>query len=323
MLTTIISGIILLALVWWFLKKFFWQILFFLFLIIGIPMMFAYIIGDSKEKNKEQSIDRKYEKMKRKYGAEHIVDHTPIGEVFIDVFDALCEYDELLPEANSIVLRTNKASPSLLKRELNIDLSRAEFLLNQMECIGLVGPSDKFNRRKILMTESQYNDYLLQKTIEIQNERKEHNPESAFEWVKQNFGYDTYDFLYEKQEYFSLATADSIDGHSFERWCAKLLERNGFTDVQVTQESNDQGIDVLARKDGLLYGFQCKRYASDLGNKPIQEATVGRAIYGCDTAVVMTNQHFTKGAVEAATATGVWLWDREKLENLIESIEEY
>lgn len=116
-----------------------------------------------------------------------------------------------------------------------------------------------------------------------------------------------------------LSSVDGMDGHDFEHWCADLLRQNGFTNVSVTPGSNDQGIDVLAYKDGLRYGIQCKCYSHDLGNTPVQEATAGRAVYGCDIAVVMTNQRFTKGAVEAAKATGVWLWDRDKLAQMVQT----
>lgn len=123
----------------------------------------------------------------------------------------------------------------------------------------------------------------------------------------------------EKKHTVALSSSiDSMDGHTFEHWCAELLRRNGFTNVSVTPGSNDQGIDVLAYKDGLRYGIQRKCYSNDLGNKPVQEATAGRAVYGCDIAVVMTNRYFTKGAVEAAKATGVWLWDRDKLTQMVQ-----
>ena len=118
------------------------------------------------------------------------------------------------------------------------------------------------------------------------------------------------------------ASIDGMNGHDFEHWCAELLRRNGFTNVSVTPGSNDQGIDELAYKDGLKYGVQCKCYSNDLGNKPVQEATAGRAVYGCDIAIVMTNRHFTKGAVEAAKATGVWLWDRDKLAQMVRDVKE-
>ena len=111
---------------------------------------------------------------------------------------------------------------------------------------------------------------------------------------------------------------DRMDGHEFEFFCAELLKKNGFTDVEVTKSSGDQGIDILAVKDEIRYGFQCKCYSSDLGNKPIQEAYAGKRIYNCQIAVVLTNRFFTQGGIEAAKATGVLLWDRNKLQSLIE-----
>lgn len=111
---------------------------------------------------------------------------------------------------------------------------------------------------------------------------------------------------------------DSMDGHKFEYWCADLLKKIGFSDVKVTQGSGDQGVDVIAVKDGVCYAIQCKCYSSDLSNKPVQEVHTGKSIYKCQVGVVMTNRHFTIGAKEAADATGVLLWDREKLREMIE-----
>lgn len=106
---------------------------------------------------------------------------------------------------------------------------------------------------------------------------------------------------------------DTMEGHDFERWCGALLEKNGFTDVEVTPGSGDQGVDVLATKDGVKYAIQCKCYAHDLGNTPIQEVEAGKVFYGCHVGVVMTNRYFTKGAKELAEKTGTLLWDRDYL----------
>lgn len=116
----------------------------------------------------------------------------------------------------------------------------------------------------------------------------------------------------------SMLYVDAMSGVDFERWCANLLDANGFQNVETTKASNDQGVDLLAEKDGIKYAIQCKCYASDLGNTPIQEVTVGKAIYRCHVGVVMTNRHFTKGAIEAANATGTLLWDREHLKKMID-----
>ena len=115
-----------------------------------------------------------------------------------------------------------------------------------------------------------------------------------------------------------LEDVDKMNGAEFEGWCASLLLTNGFEKISVTPGSGDQGVDILAEQNGLKYAFQCKRYNSRLGNKPIQEVNTGKTIYGCSRAVVMTNNYFTKGAVEAASAVGVELWDRDKLISMLD-----
>lgn len=120
---------------------------------------------------------------------------------------------------------------------------------------------------------------------------------------------------------FELEKIDSMSGRDFEHWCAGILFKNGFDNVQVTQGSGDQGVDVLAEKDGIKYAIQCKCYASDLGNTPVQEVNAGKAVYHCHVGVVMTNRFFTSGAKRAADATGVLLWDRNKMEEYIRNAE--
>lgn len=110
---------------------------------------------------------------------------------------------------------------------------------------------------------------------------------------------------------------DSMDGREFEQFCADLLHNNGFSNVEVTRGSGDQGIDVLATKDFVKYGFQCKCYSSDVGNKAVQEALAGKTYYGCHVAVVLTNRYFTPAAKELAEQTGVVLWDRSQLASMV------
>lgn len=110
---------------------------------------------------------------------------------------------------------------------------------------------------------------------------------------------------------YELLNIDLMEGHDFEYWCAGLLRKIGFTHVEVTPGSNDQGVDILAQKDGIKYAIQCKRYSHDLGNTPVQEVHAGKAMYNCHVGVVLTNQNFTTGAKQLAQATGVLLWDRD------------
>ena len=106
---------------------------------------------------------------------------------------------------------------------------------------------------------------------------------------------------------------DSMEGHDFEYWCADLLKKLGYQNVQVTPGSGDQGVDVLAEKEGVRYAIQCKCYSKDLGNGPIQEVETGRIFYGCHVGAVMTNRYFTKGAKVLAGKTRTLLWDRDYL----------
>ena len=110
---------------------------------------------------------------------------------------------------------------------------------------------------------------------------------------------------------------DNMDGHKFEYYCAELLEKNGFENVEVTRGSGDHGIDILAEKDGITYAIQCKCYSSNIGNAAVQQAHTGKSIYRKDIAVVLTNQYFTAQAKEEANILGVKLWDRDKLQEMI------
>lgn len=119
------------------------------------------------------------------------------------------------------------------------------------------------------------------------------------------------------EEQYELNKIDSMEGHAFEHWCANLLLKNGFTSTEVTPGSGDQGVDIVAVKDGIHYAIQCKCYSSDLGNAPIQQVYAGKEMYGCQIGVVMTNRHFTAGAKQLAEKTRVLLWDREKLTEML------
>lgn len=116
----------------------------------------------------------------------------------------------------------------------------------------------------------------------------------------------------------SLPAIDSMTGLEFEEYTVRLLRRLGYDNVELTKASGDQGVDVIASKDGVKYAFQCKNYSNALGNTPIQEVTAGKQFYGCHVGVVLTNNFFTSGAKELAEKTQTMLWNREKLGQMID-----
>ncbi|MDE5746363.1 MAG: restriction endonuclease [Acetatifactor sp.] len=114
---------------------------------------------------------------------------------------------------------------------------------------------------------------------------------------------------------------DLMEGHEFEYYCADLLRRAGFLEVEVTRGSGDYGVDILAERDGVTYAVQCKRYDGPVGVKAVQEAYAGRDYYDRMVGAVMTNQYFTRPAVEVARKLKILLWDRGYLESMLEDIE--
>jgi HJR/Mrr/RecB family endonuclease len=64
---------------------------------------------------------------------------------------------------------------------------------------------------------------------------------------------------------------------------------------------------VVATKNGLRLGLQCKLYTGNVSNSAIQEAFGGKQHYGLDQVAVITTGVFTKSALALAESTGVLL----------------
>lgn len=108
-----------------------------------------------------------------------------------------------------------------------------------------------------------------------------------------------------------------LTGPEFEAYFALVLADNGFKNVQVTKGSGDQGVDILAERNGKSYAIQCKNYDGAVGNFAVQEAFAGAEYYGCELAAVVCPGTFTRAAKELAAQTGVILWDGERLSHMM------
>lgn len=108
-----------------------------------------------------------------------------------------------------------------------------------------------------------------------------------------------------------------LTGEEFEAYAAQVLSDNGFRHVTVTRASGDQGIDILAVRNGRTYAIQCKNYAGAVGNAAVQEAFAGAQYYGCDVAAVLCPGQFTRAAHELADSIGVQLWGGERLSHMM------
>lgn len=122
----------------------------------------------------------------------------------------------------------------------------------------------------------------------------------------------------DEQNMYHISFVDKLDGIEFEEYIKTLLEKLGYENVHTTPASNDYGADVIAEKDGIKYAIQCKNYKDTLGNKCVQEIYSGKEYYKCQVGIVLTNSYFTVNAISQAKNTGIILWDRNKLIELLD-----
>lgn len=102
-----------------------------------------------------------------------------------------------------------------------------------------------------------------------------------------------------------------MTGEDYEQYVAKRLLTLGYKQIRMTKASGDHGADIIAvDPNGISCAIQCKYYSSSVGNKAVQEALSGSAYYGCQRAIVITNNDFTRQAIEDANRIGVELISR-------------
>ncbi len=147
-----------------------------------------------------------------------------------------------------------------------------------------------------------------------------------WEWLcvsdcKENFNIEASDLIMDESNNNKEVNFDSMNGEQFERFCCHLLIKNNYSDVTLTKTSGDQGIDIIAYKDNIKYGFQCKCYSTDVGNDAVQEVFAGKTFYKCNVGIVLTNQNFTPSAINLAENNGVVLWGRYELLRLIRNVQ--
>jgi restriction system protein len=117
---------------------------------------------------------------------------------------------------------------------------------------------------------------------------------------------------YQRSTQADLSSLDALEGIAFEHFVADLLASRGYK-TEVTQASNDYGIDVIALKDNIRFGVQVKRYTGSVSRTAISDAVAGSRHWQCHASMVVTNSYFTSSAKQLADSTGCILIDRAVL----------
>ena len=174
------------------------------------------------------------------------------------------------------------------------------------------------------LTSEQSRQIFLKWVKIFQEQRKlKEKTEPAAEKVAEGTGSISNDY---REEVLSLLL--KLPPAGFERLAQRILREAGFTQVVVTGQSGDGGIDGFGTLQvnplvSFKVLFQCKRYAKSVPPSHVRDfrgAMAGRA----DKGIIVTTGTFTAEARREATRDGappIELLDGEKLLDMLEKLE--
>lgn len=111
----------------------------------------------------------------------------------------------------------------------------------------------------------------------------------------------------------SIEAINSMSGTDFEITLKSAFETYPrFASVQTTPASGDFGADLIVSTiEGTRIAIQCKRFATKVNLKAVQEVVAAVNHYACDLGVVISNNGFLPSARQLAESNGIELWDGE------------
>lgn len=113
---------------------------------------------------------------------------------------------------------------------------------------------------------------------------------------------------------------DSMDGVQFEYYLRELFKTRGYK-VEMTKAVGDFGADLILVQQDKRIVVQAKRYSKAVGIKAVQEVISSVNMYNATDAWVVTNNTFTKAAIELAGKNQVTLIGRNELIDFISALE--
>lgn len=121
---------------------------------------------------------------------------------------------------------------------------------------------------------------------------------------------------YRKLKRTRIDEIDTMSGEEFEQFLGAFFKRRGYK-VSYTAQSGDYGADLILKDGRETIVVQAKRYSGTVGVKAVQEIIGAVRMYEASEAWVVTNNYFTKQAVNLADMNEVYLIDRDQLIDLL------
>ena len=213
-----------------------------------------------------------------------------------------------IEEEVSEILQLSEAEISDIHRESTTKLTyRLAWARNYLKRYGLLENSSKGvwaltkeGKAKPAVEKNQVKRFVTQL-----DKQERHGKEKLSPTDIENASEELIEFSWQEE---LIDTVKKISPEKFERLCQRLLRELGFLNVEVTQRSNDGGIDGqgLIRLGGVLsfhVVFQAKRYQGSVGSNVVRDfrgAMIGRA----DKGLILTTGSFTREAKKEANRDG-------------------
>ena len=130
--------------------------------------------------------------------------------------------------------------------------------------------------------------------------------------------------LVERQREALKVRLSKMNPYAFEQLIGRLLEEMGYEDVEVTQASNDKGVDVIGTIENGISSVkeivQVKRFQSNISNSAVNELRGVIPLFEAYRGTIITTSDFTKAAIDTAKdirGIPVTLINGEKLIDLL------
>lgn len=118
-------------------------------------------------------------------------------------------------------------------------------------------------------------------------------------------------------QHFQISDIDNMSGVEFENTLKAIFEELDYR-VSTTRVTGDYGVDLILEQSGKKIGVQAKKYTSKVSLDAVQQISSGIMHYNLPEAWVVTNNYFTKSAMNLAHSTNVILIDRDGLTQCVQ-----
>lgn len=117
----------------------------------------------------------------------------------------------------------------------------------------------------------------------------------------------------------NIENLDRLSAQDFENFFVSLFKKLGY-DVELL---SDVSADIRATRKGEVTLIACKKQSPRMGSEVILKLWDYKENMGAQQAIVATNGYFSEQAIRTAARTGVMLWDRDMLIDLLNGFRDH